>query len=113
MLKGKIRVLLIIAAILLAMIAVNYYAGTRIAINGKQITNVWQYTVIYLGLMFLAAVLVLAIPSALILGAMLAIIFCISCLVFFPLLPIAFLLLPGIIMAGIVWLIYRFARKKT
>jgi hypothetical protein len=33
-------------------------------------------------------------------------------MLFFPIVPIGFLLLPGIILAGIVYLVYRLVKKK-
>jgi cbb3-type cytochrome oxidase subunit 3 len=33
-------------------------------------------------------------------------------MLFFPLVPMAFLLLPAIILAGIVYLVYRLGKKK-
>jgi hypothetical protein len=106
------RILMAILAILMIASAINYLAGTTITINGKQVTAAWQYMATYLGLVLLAGVLVLVIPSTLILIAVLVIVFGVFCFVFFPLLPIAFLLLPGIILVGIVWFIYNLAKKK-
>ncbi len=56
--------------------------------------------------------LIVVIPSALILGAVLIIVFSILLMVFFPLLPFAFPLLPVIVIVGIVYLTYKQVKKK-
>jgi len=106
------KILVVIVMVLTLAIAVNYFTGTSIIINGKQITGAGGYIAAYLALILLAGVLAIVIPSALILIAVLAILFGIFIMLFFPLLPLAFLLLPGIIFAGIVYLIYIFVKKR-
>ena len=58
-------------------------------------------------------VLVILIPSVFILALVLSIIFVVFIMLFFPLMPIAFLLLPGIIFVGIVWLVYRMGETPS
>ena len=72
----------------------------------------WIYSYTYLALVIIAAVLVILIPSVFILAVVFLIISVILIMLFFPLMPIAFLLLPGIILAGIVYLVYRLVKKK-
>jgi len=103
---------MVILATLLIASVISYFTGTTITINGKQVTTAWQYMATYLGLLLLAVVLVFVIPSTLILITALVMVFGVLCVLFFPLLPIAFLLLPGIIFVGIVWLIYTLVKKK-
>ncbi len=106
------KIMIVIFVILLVATAINYTAGTTILINGNKVTGLGGYIAAYLALVLLAAVLVIVIPSTLILIAVLLIVFGIFLVVFFPLLPIAFLLLPGVVFAGIIYLIYKLAKKK-
>ncbi len=106
------KIVVVILVVLTLAIAFNYFMGTSIIINGKQVTSVRGYIAAYLALVLLAGVLVVVIPSAFILTAVLAIVFGIFVMMFFPLLPIAFLLLPGVVFAGIVYLIYIFVKKR-
>ncbi|MGD0884431.1 MAG: hypothetical protein ABSA46_06045 [Thermodesulfovibrionales bacterium] len=106
------RTLLIVIGILLLATAINYFIGTIIVINGRQVTGIGGYITAYLAMLLLTVMLVIAIPSALILGIVLVIVFGILLMVFFPLLPFAFPLLPGIVFVGIVYLIYKRVKKK-
>jgi hypothetical protein len=106
------KTVMVIFVILLLAIAINYTTGTTILINGNKVTGIGGYIAAYLALVLLAAVLVIVIPSTLILIAALIIVFGIFFVVFFPLLPIAFLLLPGVVFVGVVYLIYKLAKKK-
>ncbi len=106
------KIMVVIFVILLLATVINYFTGTTILINGNKVTGVGGYIAAYLALVILAAVLVIVIPSTLILIAGLLIVFGIFIVVFFPLLPIAFLLLPGVVLAGVVYLIYKLAKKK-
>ncbi len=106
------KIMMVIFVILLLATAINYFTGTTIVINGNRVTGIGGYIGAYLGLLILAAVLVIVIPSTLILITGLLIVFGIFFMVFFPLLPIAFFLLPGAVFAGVVYLIYKLAKKK-
>jgi hypothetical protein len=106
------KIMPVIFVILLLATAINYFTGTTIIINGKHVTGAGGYIAAYLALVLLAAVLVIVIPSAFILIAVLLIFFGIFFMVFFPLLPIAFLLLPGVVFVGVVYLIYKLAKKE-
>ena len=106
------KIMIVIFVILLMATAINYFTGTTIIINGNKVTGMGGYIAAYLALVLLAAVLVVVIPSTLILIAVLLIVFGIFFMVFFPLLPIAFLLLPGLVFVGVVYLIYKLAKKK-
>ncbi len=107
----KKTTLLIVLGILLLVSIINFSTGTTIIINGKQVTSLSGYIAAYLGLIILAVVLAILIPSVYILAVMMVIIFVVCTLLFFPLLPMATLLLPAIVLAGIVWLVYRLVRK--
>ncbi len=52
------------------------------------------------------------IPSVLIMGIVLTIIFDVFIMLFLPLIPLSFTFLPGIILVGVVYLVYRLAKKK-
>ena len=109
---NKKNLLFIVIGILLLLSVINFFTGTTITINGKQVTGIGPYIAVYLGLVIMAMVMVILIPSAFMLAMVLAIIFVVSIMLFFPLLPIAPLLLPAIILAGIVYLVYRLVKKK-
>lgn len=111
MLKKK-TILLIVLGILLLVSVINFYTGTTITINGKQVTSMGSFMAAYLGLVIVAVVLVILIPSVFLLALVLTIIFVVFILLFFPMMPIALLLLPAVILAGIVWLVYRMVKKK-
>ncbi len=98
--------------VLMLATAINYLAGTTITVNGRQVTGIAGYMAAYSALVLLGGLLVVVIPSAFILIAVFFIVLGVFFMLFFPLLPIAFLLLPGIVLLGIVYLIYRPAKKK-
>ncbi len=106
------RIIMALFVVLLLAIAINYYTGTTIIINGNKVNGVGRYVAAYFALVLLAAALVIVIPSTLILITLLLIVFGIFFVVFLPLLPIAFLLIPGVVFAGVVYLIYKLAKKK-
>lgn len=106
------KILIVITVVLTLAIAVNYFIGTSIVINGKQLTGVGEYIAAYVAMILLAGVLVILIPSTFILIAVLVILFGIFFMLFFPLLPLVFLLLPGVIFAGVVYLIYKIVKKR-
>jgi len=106
------KIVVLISVVLALTIAVNYFSGTSIVINGKQINGVGGYIAAYMALILLAGMLVIIIPSAFILMAVLAILFGIFIMLLFPFLPLAFLLLPGVIFAVVVYLIYDIVRKR-
>jgi hypothetical protein len=109
----KKAILLIVLGILLLVSIINFPTGTTtITINGKQVTSLSGYIVAYLGLIILAVVMAILIPSVYILAVMMVIIFVVCTILFFPLLPMATLLLPAIMLAGIVWLVYRLVKKN-
>ena len=109
---SKLLTISVILSILALSVAINYFAGTTITINGKQVTEAWKYIAVYLGLILLSGVLVILIPSVFLLGVVIAVLFSIFCILFFPMLPVALLLLPGLVLAGFVYLVYRLVRKK-
>ncbi len=106
------KILFIILGILLLLAVINFFSGTTITINGKQVTSIGGYLAAYLALAILAVVMVILIPSVFILAVVLAVIFVVFSLLFFPLLPLSFIFLPGIILVGIVYLVYKLAKKK-
>ena len=108
----KKNILLIVIGILLLVSVINFFTGTTITINGKQVTSMGGYTAAYLALVILAVVMVILIPSVFILAVVLSLILVVFIVLFFPLMPIAFLLLPAIIFAGIIYLVYRLIKKK-
>jgi len=108
--KKKI-ILLIVLGILLLVSIINFSTGTTITINGKQVTSLSGYIAAYLGLLILAVVMAILIPSVYLLAVVMLIIFVVCTMLFFPLLPMATLLLPAIVLAGIVWLVYRLVKK--
>lgn len=110
MLKKK-TILWIVLGILLLVSVINFYIGTTITINGKQLTSMGSYMAAYSGLVIVALVLVILIPSVFLLVLVLTIIFVAFILLFFPIMPMALLLLPAVILAGIVWLVYRLVKK--
>ena len=107
----KKTIVLIVLGILLLVSIINFSTGTTITINGKQVTSLSGYIAAYLGLIILAVVLAILIPSVYLLAVMMVIIFVVCTMLFFPLLPMATLLLPAIVLAGIVWLVYRLVKK--
>jgi hypothetical protein len=107
----KKTILLIVLGILLLVSIINFSTGTTITINGKQVTSLSGYIATYLGLIILAVVMAILIPSVYLLAIMMVIILVVCTLLFFPLLPMATLLLPAIVLAGIVWLVYRLVKK--
>ena len=107
----KKTILLIVLGILLLVSIINFSTGTTIIINGKQVTSLSGYIAAYLGLIILAVVMAILIPSVYLLAVMMVIIFVVCTMLFFPLLPMATLLLPALVLAGIVWLVYRLVKK--
>lgn len=106
------KILIGLIAVVALAIAFNYFAGTTIIVNGKQITGVGNYIAAFVAMIVFAALLIFVIPSAIVLVVVLFMIFGIFSIVFFPVLPFAFLLLPGIVFAGVIYLLYRIIRKK-
>ena len=109
---NKKNILFIVIGILLLVSVINFFTGTTITINGKQVTSIGGYIATYFALVILAVVMVILIPSVFILAVVLLIIFIVFIMLFFPLMPIASLLLPAIILAGIVYLVYGLGKKK-
>src|SRR5208283_347766 len=107
------KIVVLIFVILMLATAINYFTGTTIVMNGNKVTGVGGFIAAYLALVLLATLLVIVIPSALILIAALLMVFGIFFAMFFPLLPLAFLLLPGVVFAGVFYLIYKLTRKKN
>ena len=112
MTMNKKTILLIVMGMLLLASVINFATGTTITINGKHVTNISGYMAAYLGLVSLAVVMVILIPSVFLLAVVLSIVFVVLIILFFPLMPMAFLLLPGIIFVGVVWFVYRLVKKK-
>ncbi len=106
------KILLIILGILLLVSVINFFSGTTITINGKQVTSIGGYLAAYLALVILAVVMVILIPSVLVLGIVLAIILAVFIMLFFPLMPLSFIFLPGIVLVGGIYLVYRLVKKK-
>ncbi len=107
----KKKVLLILVVLMLAS-AVNYFAGTSIVIDGEQVTGVGQYVIAFAALILLSVVLVIAITSGFILAAVLVLLFGIFIMLLFPLLPLAFLLLPGVILVCVAYLVYKIGKPQ-
>jgi hypothetical protein len=112
MTMNKKTILLIVLGILLLVSVINFFTGTTITINGKQVNSIGGYLATYLAFLSLVVLLVILIPSVFILAVVLSIIFVVFIVLSFPMLPFAFLLLPGIIFVGVVWLVYRLVKKK-
>jgi hypothetical protein len=115
MTRNKKTILLIALGMLLLVSIINFInfsTGTTITINGKQVTSPVGYIAAYVGLVILAVAMVILIPSVFILAVVLAIIFVVFFMLFFPLMPFASFLLPAIILAGIVWLVYGLVKRK-
>jgi hypothetical protein len=108
----KKNILFIVIGILLLASVIHFFAGTTITINDKQVTSIGGFIAAYLALVIIAVMLVIIIPSVFILALVLSIIFVVFIGLFFPLMPMAFLLLPAIILAGIFYLVYRLGKKK-
>src|SRR5271169_2623119 len=106
MTMNKKNILLIVLGTLLLVSIIHFLTGTTITINGKQVTSIGGYIATYLAFPILVVVLVILIPSVFILAVVLSIIFVVFIMLFFPLMPITFLLLPGIIFAGIIYFVY-------
>ncbi len=106
------KILFIILGILLLVSVINFFSGTTITINGKQVTSIGGYLAAYLALLILAVVMVILIPSVLVLGIVLAIVFVVFIMLFFPLMPLSFIFLPGMILVGVIYLVYRLVKKK-
>ncbi len=103
------KILFIILGILLLVSVINFFSGTTITINGKQVTSIGGYLAAYLALVILAVVMVILIPSVLVLGIVLAIILAVFIMLFFPL---SLIFLPGIVLVGVIYLVYRLVKKK-
>ncbi len=108
----KKKILFVVLGILLLAAVINFFSGTTITVNGKQITGMGRYVATYLALVILAVALVILIPSVFILAVVLTIIFVVFFMLFFPLMPFSSLLLPAIILVAIVCLVYRLVKKK-
>lgn len=109
--KGIKKTAAVILAALLLAIAVSYFSGTSLVVNGRHITGAARYVAGYFILVLLAAVLVIVIPSVFIVAAVFAVFSVIFMMMFFPLLPVALLLSPGFIFAVVFYFIYKLARK--
>lgn len=101
------KTVLVILVVLTLASAVNYFAGTSIVINGEQVTGVGQYITAFATLILLSVVLVIAITSGFILAAVIVLFFSIFIMLLFPLLPLAFLLLPGVLLICVVYLVNK------
>lgn len=113
MTMNRKKILLIVLGLLVLASVLNLMTGTTtIMINGKQVTSPLEFITAYLGLIALTVLLVILIPSLFVVGVLLAILLGVMILLFFPLMPIGFHLFPAIILALIVWLVYRLVRKK-
>lgn len=109
--KGIKKTAAVILAALLLAIAVGYFSGTSVVVNGKQITGAARYAAGYFALVILAAALIIIIPSVFIVAAVLAVFSVIFMMLFFPLLPVVLLLSPGFIFAGVFYFIYKLVKK--
>lgn len=108
----KKKILIIIVGLLLLAAVSNFYTGTTITLNGKQITGLGGYIATYLVLVVIAVGMVLVLPSVFISGVVLAVVFLVFLILFIPLLPVATLLLPGIVLGITMYFVYRLAKKK-
>lgn len=108
----KKNLLFIVIGIVLLVSVIYFFTDTTITINGRQVTSIGGYVATYLTLVIIAAVMMIIIPSVFILVVVLSIIFVVFIMLFFPLMPVASLLMPGIIFAGVIYLVYRLGKKK-
>jgi hypothetical protein len=97
----KKNILFIVMGILLLLSIFNFWSGTTITINGRQVTGIGNYIATYLALMALAVALAILIPSVLILAVVLVIIFVVFIMLFFPLMPFSSWL--GLFTLSICW----------
>ena len=107
------KTVLAILVLLMIASAVNYFTGTSIVINGEQVTGVGQYVTAFAALILFSVVIVIAITSGFILAAVLVLLFGIFIMLLFPLLPLAFLLLPGVILVCVAYLVYKIRKSHT
>ena len=106
------KTVLAILVLLMIASAVNYFTGTSIVINGEQVTGVGQYVTAFAALILFSVVIVIAITSGFILAAVLVLLFGIFIMLLFPLLPLAFLLLPGVILVCVAYLVYKIRKPQ-
>jgi hypothetical protein len=106
------KTVLVILVVWMLASAVNYFTGTSIVINGQQVTGVGQYVTAFAALILLSVVLVIAITSGFILAVVLVLFFGIFIMLLFPLLPLAFLLLPGVILICVAYLVYKIRKTQ-
>ena len=111
MMKKK-TILLIVLGILLMVSLINFITGTTITVNGKQVTSLSGHLAAYFGLIILVVVMAILIPSVYILAVVMVITFFAFGILFFPLLPMMPLLLPAIVLAGIVFIVYKLVKRK-
>jgi hypothetical protein len=108
----KKTTLLIVLGILLMVSMINFITGTTITVNDKQVTSLSGHLAAYSGLIILVVVMAILIPSVYILAVVMVITFVVFGILLFPLLPMMPLLLPAIVLAGIVFIIYRLVKRK-
>jgi len=108
----KKTILLIVLGILLMVSLINFITGTSITVNGKQVTSLSGHLAAYFGLIILVVVMAILIPSVYILAVVMVITFFAFGILFFPLLPMMPLLLPAIVLAGIVFIVYKLVKRK-
>lgn len=101
------RAVLIGIGILVLAAVINYFAGMTILINDKQVMGMGGFIAAYVALVLLTIVLIFVIPSAVIVGVVLILLFGIFLMMLFPLLPFAFPVLPIIVVLGFFYLIYK------
>ena len=106
------KTVLVILVVLMLAGAVNYFAGTSITINGQQITGVGEYVTAFASVLLLSVVLVILITSGFIFVAVLVLLLGVFIMLFFPLLPLALLFLPGVILVCLVYLICKIRKPQ-
>lgn len=108
----KKTILLIVLGILLMVSIINFITGTTITVNGKQVTSLSGHLAAYFSLIILVVVMAILIPSVYILAVVMVITFVVFGILLFPLLPMMPLLLPAIVLAGIVFIVYKLVKRK-
>ena len=112
MIINKKTILLLVLGIFLLASIINFSTGTTIIINGKHITSPAGYVIAYVGMILLAILMVILVPSVFVLAVVLATIFLVMIVLFFPFMPLTFFISPTIVLAVIVLIVYGLIRKK-
>ena len=109
----KKKLLLIIVGMVLLFAVINFFAGATITVNGKPVTGMGGYLAAYVALVIGIAALIIIVPSVLFLAIALMLGLSLLLILFFPLIPFAYPLLPVIILIGLGYFLYQSRKKKA